>query len=577
MSIHQPQIDRRSFLTGTAATVGIATIAGLAGCAPSQAKPETKDAGETGSETGTETPSWLGAAPEISDADCVETLDFEVVVVGAGTSGYFAAASAAESGAKTLLIEKSGQGSSIRSSALGAVGSKLQQEQGVDIDVMDIVTDMDHYALGQINARLVRLWAEKSGEAIDWYTDLMNESGMEVQLEWNMPEGPRYKEWPTGHGTNGEYPSREGDVAEIIDAYITSFEGCEERFNTPMIRLIVENGRVVGLYAENSDGDPIRVNASKGVIVATGGYAYNQDMYSTLQPERLSCLGTFDAFPNCVGDGIKALMWEGAKLDPVHTSLTFNRCLLTAEQESGDPYSVGSDYGYYFFSSQPFLRVDANGERFHNESAPYDFVMNAMTKYPEGQRTWHQVWDANWQENVQRFHTVGCSTICYREGADHDAFPTMMDDWIGPEMESFVEAGYIVKADTLEELADKLGFENEKKKAFLVTCERQNENFDAQADPDFGKEAFRLSELRTAPFYATVKSCALTLCTLDGIVVNEKCQPYGSDGNVIEGVRVVGNDQGCFYAGTYPNQAAGLNAGRCATFGRMVGKELAEA
>ena len=227
-------------------------------------------------------------------------------------------------------------------------------------------------------------------------------------------------------------------------------------------------------------------------------------------------------------------MWEGAKLDPVHTSLTFNRCLLTAEQESGDPYSVGSDYGYYFFSSQPFLRVDANGERFHNESAPYDFVMNAMTKYPEGQRTWHQVWDANWQENVQRFHTVGCSTICYREGADHDAFPTMMDDWIGPEMESFVEAGYIVKADTLEELAEKLGFADEKKEAFLATCERQNENFDAQVDPDFGKEAFRLSELRTAPFYATVKSCALTLCTLDGIVVNEKCQPYGADGAVIE-------------------------------------------
>ena len=152
-----------------------------------------------------------------------------------------------------------GQGSSVRSSALGAVGSKLQQEQGVDIDVMDIVTDMDHYALGQINSRLVRLWAEEVGEAIDWYTDLMNKNGMEVQLEWNMPKKFRYKEWPTGHGTNGEYPSREGDVAKIIDAYITSFEGCEERFNTPMIRLIVENSHVVGLYAENSDGDPIRM------------------------------------------------------------------------------------------------------------------------------------------------------------------------------------------------------------------------------------------------------------------------------------------------------------------------------
>ena len=80
-----------------------------------------------------------------------------------------------------------------------------------------------------------------------------------------------------------------------------------------------------------------------------------------------------------------------------------------------------------------------------------------------------------------------------------------------------------------------------------------------------------------APFYATVKSCGLTLCTLDGIQVNDELQPIGENGEPIEGVYVVGNDQGCFYAGTYPNQAAGLNAGRCATFGRMVGKKLATA
>lgn len=565
-------LSRRTFLTGAGAAAGIAAFAGLAGCAPS-----TPTAAEdAASQADADTPDWLGSAPEISDDDCVETLDFEVVVVGAGTSGYFAAASAAESGAKTLLIEKSQGGNSVRSSALGAVNTKLQQEQGTEIDVMDIVNDMDHYALGQINARLVRAWAENSGEAIDWYTDLMNQNGMEVQLEWNMPEGTRYAEWPTGHGTNGEYPSRETDVAKIIDEYITSFDGCEERFNTVMQSLIVEDGRVVGLYAQNADGDYIRVNASKGVVVATGGYAYNQDMYRALQPVRYSCLGTFDAFPSCTGDGIKALLWIGAKMDDVHTSLTFNRCLLRADQTMGDPYATGQDYGYYFFSSQPFLRVDSHGRRFHNESAPYDFVMSASAKRPEGDCFWHQVWDGNWKDDVYRFHTVGCSTICYREGADHDAYPGMMDDWIEPEMESFVEAGYIVKADTLDELADALGFEGEDKETFLATCERQNENFDNQEDPDFGKEAFRLSELRTAPFYATVKSCGLTLCTLDGIVTNDDFQPYGEDGNPIEGVYVVGNDLGGFYAGTYPNQAAGLNAGRCATFGRMVGKMLAE-
>lgn len=576
----QPALSRRSFITGAAATGTIAALGALAGCAPQAKGAEgaaDAPAGGDGATADPSKPAWLDDAPAISDADCKETVDVDVLVVGAGTAGYFAAATAAESGLKTLLIEKSSMGNSVRSSALGAVNSKLQQAQGekAAIKVTDIVNDMDRYALGRIHSDLVRMWAENSGEAIDWYTDLMAKNGIEVQLEWNMPKGTFYTEWPTGHGTNGEYPSREQDVAKVIDAYITSFDGCEERFDTPMRSLIVEDGRVAGAYAEGKDG-MIRINAAKGVIVATGGYAYNQDMYPALQPERFSCLGTFDAFPTCTGDGIKALMRIGAKLDEVHTSLTFNRCLLRADQAVGDPYTVGADYGYYFFSSQPFLRVDSAGRRFHNESAPYDFVMSASAKRPEGDRFWHQVWDANWQADVDRFHTVGCSTICYHEGGDHDSWPEMMDEWIGPEMESFVEAGYLVKADTLDELADKLGFDAEAKETFLATCERQNENYDKQEDPDFGKEPFRLSELRTPPFYASVKSCGLTLCTLDGIQVNENLQPYGEDGAPIEGVYVVGNDQGSFYAGNYPNLAAGINAGRCATFGRMVAKALAE-
>ncbi len=575
--------SRRSFLTGAAALGSVAALGAMAGCSPKQggsqaAADGNADSGDAAADQAAV--DWLGEAPQISDADCVETIDCDVLVVGAGTAGYFAAATAAENGAQTLLIEKSGAGNSIRSSALGAVNSRFQQEAGERgfINPIEIMNDFDRYADGQVNSALFRKWALNSGEAIDWYADIIAKDGMEVQLEWNMPEGTFYKDWPTGHGTNGEYPSREGDVAKIFDAYITSFPSCEERFSTPMKSLIVEDGKVVGVYAEGPDG-MIRINASKGVIVATGGYAYNQEMYEALQPTRCSCLGTLDAFPSCTGDGIKALLWIGAQMDAVHTSATFNRCLLTAEQDIAHPYEVGVDeYGYYFFASQPFLRVDPHGARFHNESAPYDYVFGACSKRPEAERYWHQIWDGDWKKYVPIFHTVGCSTIYMQPegGSDHDAYPGMMDDWIEPEMEAFVEAGFIQKADTLEELADKLGFEGEDKETFLATCAQQNENYEKGEDLQFGKEPFRLSALKTPPFYGSVKNCGLTLCTLDGIQVNEDMQPYGEDGKPIEGVYVVGNDQGSFYAGTYPNLAAGLNAGRCATFGRMVGKMLAE-
>ena len=188
--------------------------------------------------------------------------------------------------------------------------------------------------------------------------------------------------------------------------------------------------------------------------------------------------------------------------------------------------------------------MDAHGNRFHNESAPYDFVQSAISRKPAGEHFWHQVWDGNWKNDVPRFHTVGCSTIYMQPegGSDHDAFPGQLDEWIEPEMEQFVADGRIVKADTLDALADALGFTGEDKENFLATCERQNENFDAQSDPDFGKEPFRLSELRTPPFYASVKSCGFTLCTTDGVVVNDDLQPLTEDGAVIEGVYAVGND-----------------------------------
>lgn len=583
MSLENSTFSRRSFLTGAAALGALTAAGAMGGCAPRLV--EAPSEGAQGQAMTAAAADWLGEAPAISDSDCVETVDTDVLVIGAGTSGYFAACAAAENGARTLLIEKAASGNGVRSSAIGAVNSRFQQEVGEAgaINPMEIVNDMDRYADGQIHSALYRKWALNSGEAVDWYADVVAKDGIGVQLEWNMPKDTFYKDWPTGHGTNGRdgagYGEREGQVSECLNNYITSFPNCEIRFECPMRNLILEDGKVVGAYAEGKDG-MIRINAAKGVIVATGGYAYNQEMYQALQPTRYSCLGTLDAFPSCTGDGIKALLWAGAQMDQVHTSLTFNRCLLTAEQEIAHPYEVGGDsYGYFFYASQPFLRVDPHGARFHNESAPYDYVMNASSKRPEAERYWHQIWDGDWKKYVPIFHTVGCSTIYMQPegGSDHDAFPGMLDEWIGPEMEDFVNAGYIMKADTLEELADKLGFEGADKDTFLQTCERQNENYDNHYDPDFGKEPFRLSAIRTPPFYGSVKNCGLTLCTLDGIMVNEELQPYGANGQPIEGVYVVGNDQGCFYAGTYPNLAAGLNAGRCATFGRMVGKKLAGA
>lgn len=137
--------------------------------------------------------------------------------------------------------------------------------------------------------------------------------------------------------------------------------------------------------------------------------------------------------------------------------------------------------------------------------------------------------------------------------------------------EGLIQNGYIVVADTIEELAEGLGLPAETLKK---TVERQNENYDAGVDPDFGKDAHRLSAIRTAPFYG-VRTSGYMLCTLDGITINENFQAVDDNGKAIEGLYVTGVDSGSYYAHTYPNMSTGNCCGRSVTFGRMIGKALA--
>lgn len=559
------KISRRDFLKGSAAgAVGLAasTLFGSAAFAEEAAPAE--DAG---------VPSWLGTAPVISDSDCAEVIDTEVLVVGAGCSGLFAAAAAAENGAKTVLIEKAGRGMSIRCSALAAVGSRFQKEKGVEINKTDIINDLCHYALNENNMNLVKLWADNSGEALDWYGDFLAKYGRcEIALEYNMCGGQetRYTPWPTGHGTKAidmppdanplDYP--EGLVYEDMMDYLASF-GAEVRHGTAMLSLIQEDGKVVGVYAE-SDKKYIRINASKGVILATGGYANNPEMYAARQPDNLQSIGTMLAYPFSNGSGIKAALWAGAKMDDNHGTMIFDRCAMQPDAEAGSPY--GAPFTYFHLGTQPFLKVAKNGQRICNESSPYDFVVHGARKF-DG-KLWYQIFDSNWKEDVTRFHTIGCSTMIDWEGGNHqgeglDAVEASFADFMGGNM--------LQQADTLEELADKLMIDKEN---FLATVERYNELAEKGEDEDFGKEAFRLSKIAKAPFYG-VKLAGINLCTLDGLHINTKCQVLTANDEVIEGLYAVGNDSGDYYLHTYPNLAAGLNAGRCATFGRITGKYLA--
>ena len=218
----------------------------------------------------------------------------------------------------------------------------------------------------------------------------------------------------------------------------------------------------------------------------------------------------------------------------------------------------------FWMGSQPWLKVNLAGERFTNESEPYDFTLQAALNQPD--HTCAVIFDANWMDYISQFKTQGCSRMFpFSNGTPVSAID--LDANMGMFM-GVQEAGFVQSADTVEELAAKLGIPAD---ALVATVERQNENYANGEDPDFGKEPFRLSPVDTAPFYG-VRLTGYMLCTLDGIRINESMNALDEHGDPIEGLYVCGNDSGAFFAYTYPDQITGLAAGRSATFARRAGR-----
>ena len=560
-------LTRRNFVAGAAlAGAGVAAAASLAGATSAQAQDALTAEGN---------PAWLGEAPEIAESDITETLETEVLICGFATGGVPCALSCAQNGSKTLVIERDAEEScQTMREDIGAMNSKLQlaafeEFPEFKFEEKDAVEDIVRYANGFCNYDLIKMWAQRSGEAVDWVTDTIEATGklvMEFEGGIGNQDGEgRDRAYATGHSPQKTEAAGEDDSYTAVMRQAAIDAGVEVRWSCPMVKLEQdESGRVTGAIAQDTtDGHYVRINASKGVVLATGGYSTNTDMMSALQPEivdgRILCtMGSTDD-----GSGIKAGMWLGARKDPIGTSILFNRCCVMPDEVAGNGV-VGR---WFWFGEQPFLKVNLNGKRFCNESGPYDYMLHSTWSQPY--HTYCDIWDSDAKAKAEQLNEVGC---CRLFPFDNGAKNNIPFDVVWDNMNAkLIEDGYIQQADTIEELAEKLGIPADN---LVKTVERQNENYDNGVDPDFGKDQHRLSAIRTAPFFG-VRTSGYMLCTLDGITINEQFQAVRADGSAIEGLYVGGCDSGSYHAHTYPNMSTGNCCGRSVTFARMIGKALA--
>ena len=524
---------------------------------------------------------WLGKEPDIDETAITETVDTDILIVGAGNGGMFAAAYAAANGLNFRVIEQNANVQDTRH-WYGAVDSAASKEAGEPAtDKAKLLSEISRYASGKCDQRVVKTWINESAAMHDFMRSIL-----EDKYGWvcDFTSGSEAA-WPAEnaeHNTDYLYPVQEHNYMasesasglprnELLLQYIQEL-GYDVDFKTSLAKLEKNSeGRITGIIAQSTEDDHfIRYNANKGVLLACGGFPGNPYMMEQLDPLGTSVTTACSYSPADKGYGIRAAVWAGANLDKEAAPMLFDRGVVAPGVDGG---YVDSDTAFggkafpgkirqYNPGTQPFLKVNRNGERFANESCPYNDIVYAAAHQPG--RVYAQICDANILEDAKRFHTIGCSAQTRNGG----------EKYIQGKMDEAIEAGALFKCDTLDELADKMGFTGAAKDTFLATVERYNELYDKQNDEDFGKPAYRLSAIRTAPFYGCWLGASL-LTTEQGIAINEKGQALDNNNQPMEGLYITGDMSGSFFANNYPCLMAGVAMGRTLTFAMKAVKQMA--
>lgn len=549
-------LTRRTFIKGAAlGTAGLASV-GLLGCGQSEEQAAPQSASPV-PEAGQ--PGFMQPPKPIADSEIKETVDTDVVVCGAGKAGLCAAIAAAQAGARVVLLEK-GDFTGFRGMEYGAVGSRNQKQIGADIDRDEVVNEIMRWGGYKADQRVVSLWADHSGETMDWIEDMGKELGIgakPVAVERQTINGTFFKYYPAvacefipnedakAQEPKLTFPTQQA-LRYILETKIKQL-GVDLRFRTPAEQLVrKDQGRVTGVIAKGEAGY-IKFNASKGVVLCTGDYGNDPEMLKYYIPSSENIYGI--TYPNKqnTGDGHKMGLWVGAAMDEgPHAPMYFDQGL------DGMP----PGYKPVPLTRQPWLGINVLGERFANEDLPYGYVSNSMLRQP-GSMKW-VIWDAKWPEEVERFGYIVCKEMQ----------PPLHQP---KEIEELISKGIILSANTLDELIAQMKVPADTCKA---TIARYNELAKMKKDLDFGKRPECLTTIEKAPFYATRLATTL-LVTLGGLQVNEKLQVLDNDNKVIPGLYAAGNTSGNFFYYDYPINVCGVSHGRALTFGRLAGMSVA--
>ena len=534
---------------------------------------------------------WLGTEPEIDESKVAKTVDVDVAVVGCGIAGVAACRSVAEDGGLVAAFEKA-DGPQCRSGEYAVINGKVQAKWGRDTWTREQIDDIIDSHMVESTYRCKRSimskWAHNIGDAFDWWVEanpdlyyaettrsaIPDESADNfiIPIFYPLPEHYDWKQerfpcYPTSvEFKPDQHVTVEANMQKAVDTgNVQTFYGCFVE------KLIMENGRCVGLYARDAaTGEYIKCNASKGVILSTGDYSQNTQMLKHFCPEvienNIQCLFTnVDVEGNFTnqGDGIQLGMWAGAHVQQSHAPMIHHM-------------GGGADLaGVGVMGNAGFLNLDLNGKRFMNEDLPGQQLENQI-ELQKNRESW-QIFDSNWPEQLPYMPAAHGGACYYEDYASEDEGPknnTTYRNYKSPyQLEAAVADGRAVKADTLEELVAKIyPDDTAAQQTALDSIQRYNELAKVGYDEDFHKPASRMWAVENGPFYADKFTTALLLVCIGGLESDKDCHTFDADRNVIPGLYVAGNIQGNRFATEYPIGLKGVSHSMAMYYGYVAGK-----
>ncbi|MBP2848096.1 flavocytochrome c [Dickeya oryzae] len=446
--------------------------------------------------------------------DPAEMNCYDVVVIGSGGAGLAAAIQACDDGARVLIVEKMSSigGNTIKASVgMNAAGTRFQKMRGIVDDKQRFYEETLKGGKQKNNPDLLKRFVEGAPMAIDW----LAERGIElndITITGGMSVDRTHRP-ADGSAVGGFLIS--GLVKNINKRNI------DVMLETAVIDILHDAGAVTGVRVQSEDNEQLTI-ATKGVIVATGGFSANRDMVLKYRPDLDGFVTTNHS--GATGCGIAILEKVGADTVDlgeiqIHPTVEQNTSYLISESIRGG----GA------------ILVNQQGQRFFNEMETRDKVSASIIGLPE--KYAYILFD----EQVRTKNKAA---------------------------DEYLSRGFVVSAASPRELADKLAIDAD---ALQTTLERYNQFVEKQHDDDFGRQTALRHPLNQGPFYA-IRIAPGVHHTMGGVVINTDTAVLDRKKRVIRGAFAAGEVVGGIHGG---NRIGGNAIADIIVFGIQAGRNAA--